>query len=226
LRVNHQYRNHPSTRLSGSLRAPIFLMIISTDHRIVFMAIPKTGTRSIYACMKEYFGGIVTSDHARSVPLGYKHFYLFTVVRNPYHRAVSIWWSTCKRNNDKRHFISKYLKEDNTFLNFCRRIGDIDQGENLVVTHRQAEWLRSNYFDKILRFENLNKEWLDMPFNTKQIPLDNINSTTAVRKGSLGPGNPVARGPYDQYLCNESIDLINKYYSQDFILAGYKKIET
>lgn len=199
-------------------------MIVSVTRQIVFVAIPKTGTRSIYECLMESFDGLYISDHLKEVPKKYRNYFVFTVVRNPYSRTVSSWWSTCKRENDKRKYIQKYLKKENTFLNFCRHLEQINREINYPHIHPQAEWLTRNQFDKIVRFENLELEWLVLPFNTNKVPLPHINPTTKVQIGKFGPGNPVARDQFTSYLCDESVQIINDFYSEDFDLTGYKKL--
>ena len=63
-----------------------------------------------------------------------------------------------------------------------------------------------------------------MPFNEQKIELPLLNPTTKVQKDSYGPGNIEAREYYTKYLCDESIQLINEYYADDFDETGYEKI--
>ena len=190
-------------------------MYISLKHKILFVAIPKTATRSIYKCMKDHFEGKRMHDHDKVIPDKYKDYYTFTVVRNPYDRAVSSWWSTCKRGNDKRGFIRKYLKKDNTFLNFMKNIYAItSENPDFHITEPQSEWLRGNNFNKIISFQNINTGWAQLPFNIEKTRLEIINSSNIVREG-----NPYIKGHFNRYLCSESIELVNEFYAEDFILA-------
>ena len=196
-------------------------MFVSIKHKILFVAIPKTATRSIYDSMEKHFGGVPVDDHQKWIPKKYKDFYTFTVIRNPYYRAISIWWSTCKRNNDIRGYIANYLQEDNTFVNFMRYIPQISHDNpGRVVTQPQSNWLRGKDFDKMIPFEEVDEAWLTMPFNPTHIPLPKLNPTITVTKG-----NPNVRSQYDNYLCPESISLVNNYFHEDFELTGYLKFK-
>jgi hypothetical protein len=194
-------------------------MIVSEKHKVIFVAIPKTATRSIYNSLINNFDGKQLNDHQKIIPIKYQSYYSFTVIRNPYDRAVSIWWSTCKRNNDKRKYISKYLKDDNTFLNFCKNLDKIDGIENRVVTNKQINWINNNNINKFIKFENLNNEWNNLPFNTINNKLDILNPTVIQTDK-----NPNARKSYKNYLNSESIKLINDYYHLDFKLLKYNQI--
>lgn len=194
-------------------------MLVSDKHKIVFVAIPKTGTRSIYKALEDHFSGQVYSDHLKIIPKQFRGYYSFCVVRNPYERAVSIWWSTCKRNNDKRHFISKYLRNNNTFENFAKNIHLINEIEKRAVTDYQYKWIEQNNIDRMLRFEDLQGEFNSLPFVRKKIELPLLNPTTEITKG-----NPVIRKAYGNYITTDSIYYINEYYARDFEICGYDMI--
>jgi hypothetical protein len=194
-------------------------MIVSEKHKIVFIAIPKTGTRSIYDYLKTNYSGRLIGDHRTVIPAKYNNYYSFTTCRNPYDRAVSIWWSTCKRNNDKKGFIENYLKDENTFLNFCRNIKKIDS-EVFPVTKKQVNWVRKNRIDKIIKFETLDEGFKNLPFNKEKKDLLILNPTVLKTRGNPEPREK----DYKKYLCPESIKLIEEYYKEDFDYFKYSKI--
>jgi len=188
-------------------------MIISEKNKITFIAIPKTGTRSVYSILIEHFGGKLLQEHGFKVPAKYEEYYTFTVVRNPYDRLVSAWWSTTQRDGDRYGYV-KELKGDTSFLNYCK---NLKRFENKIIPHLQPQcnWF-NNRIDKIIRYENINEEWLDLPFNTSKQPLPHKNPTTMVASN-----NSIPRDHYSTYLNDEIISIINQRYNQDFIKFGY-----
>lgn len=196
-------------------------MIISKNFKFIFIAIPKTGTTSITTVCKTYFNAICVSSHGYTIPLECenKGFFVFTVVRNPYDRCVSIWWSTIHRKSDRHHF-KKALGHDLSFDNFCINIHKLhDIFPNLILP--QSHWLDHIKVDKIIPYENLNEEWGKLKFNIRsKIKLPCLNSTTSVTDW-----NPNARLHYKEYLTPNSISIINEYYNRDFnMISRYKKL--
>ena len=66
-------------------------MFICPDHNIVFVAVPKTATRSIYKILEADFNGELYNhqDHMQIIPDEFKHYFSFCVIRNPYDRICS-----------------------------------------------------------------------------------------------------------------------------------------
>lgn len=191
-------------------------MIISQKNKIVFIAIPKTGTRSIYRALIDNYDGIQWKvDHYRDIPEWCKGYYTFTVVRNPYERLVSAWWSTTQRGGKLKKAYINHLKDDLSLLNYCQNL------KKFTYWHSQPQviWLKNNRFDKIIRFENLKEEWLNLPFNTTGTELPHINTTTWI-----SPNNPTARNPYQEYLTPDIIEIINDYYKEDFDMLKYQML--
>lgn len=191
-------------------------MIISDKRKIAFIGIPKTGTRSVYRELENNYDGIRHRDHAKKFVSSYRDYYKFTIVRNPYDRLVSSWWSTTQRNEDPKGYIKSTLKDDTSFLNFCRNLEQLrDRHRNVPHVLPQVNWL-NNKFDKIIRYESLNEEWLNLPFNLNSIPLPHLNPTT--RKAA---NNPISRKTTESYLNEECIAIINNFYKEDFNALKY-----
>jgi len=65
-------------------------MIISAEHRYVYIGIPRTGSKSMNHWLCEYFEGQNHGGHHDyGVPEGAADYSIFTIVRNPYDRATS-----------------------------------------------------------------------------------------------------------------------------------------
>jgi hypothetical protein len=198
-------------------------MIYSNSNKILFIAIPKTGTRSVYKYFERFKDSRIYQDHAKVIP-GFDDYYKFTIVRNPYDRLVSAWWSTCKRGND-RYGYKKVIKTngDVDFNDVCRNLKKLVNTIRVPHLHLQTDWLEKNSINKIIRYENLNNEWLDLPFNVNKKPLPHINATT--KKDLNNPLNSrgnIVREDYTKYLNEENIHHINNFYSKDFELLKYE----
>jgi hypothetical protein len=152
-----------------------------------------------------------------NVPDAYKNYYTFTTIRNPYDRLVSAWWSTTQRGHDRYNY-KKQLGEDTSFLNFCK---NLHRYVDKPMPHAapQSRWL-DNKIDKVIRYENLNEEWLKLPFNEKHMPLPHKNPTVLPTEKQ-----PIPRKGYMEYLNSEVIQLINEYYHEDFTNLNYEKIK-
>ena len=74
-------------------------MFISNTPKFIYIAIPKTGTRSIYSALAKNFPALPGSDagHGHDVPAEYADYPRFCAVRNPYDRWCSTWWWACKK---------------------------------------------------------------------------------------------------------------------------------
>lgn len=65
-------------------------MIISDVHKYVYIGIPRTGSKSMNHWLLEHFDGRWHGGHHDyNVPAEAADYFIFTIVRNPYDRAVS-----------------------------------------------------------------------------------------------------------------------------------------
>ena len=98
-------------------------MIIHPDGW-VFVSTMKCATNTMYKVLPEIGGHRVQGGfHARPrVRIYDTH---FSVCRNPYDRAVSIWASTCLRHGDRYNAVNK-IKSDggrhDSFEDFCKSV--------------------------------------------------------------------------------------------------------
>ena len=125
----------------------------------------------------------------------------FMVVRNPYNRIISCF-KFLKNENNINIFVKKYIdkyKNKTKFVDF-------------VLFIPQHEYLLNN--TEILRFENIDNDFKNFckKHNLKEMVLPKHNISNNKKK------------IYINDLNNESIQLINEFYSKDFELFGYKKI--
>jgi hypothetical protein len=195
-------------------------MFYSDKFKVVFVARPKTGTRSIYDVLEKNFNGKLFKEHHAEIPQQFNNYFSFCTVRNPYDRACSMWWSTSKRGLDKRGFVKKAQSHgwDNTMNSFMKVVKELTVNRDRIL-RTQAMFINPNRIDAKLRFDHLEEDFNKLPFVKDYIELPSLNVT----KEKTGP-NPHARPPWQTMMDEEVVSLINEIYSADFALSGYKKI--
>jgi len=194
-------------------------MIVSKKHEFIFVAIPKTGTRTIYSILKGQYEGQKVKEHHPDVPEKFKDFFKFTIVRNPYERAVSLWWSTCKRDNRRPYTDIIGSSEILDFFTWLNKPNQ-NRGTGSEILRTQALYLKKTKFDKILYTESLEADFKSIPMFSKVGHFPNMNSTQVVQ-----PNNPLARKNWMHYMTPAVIKQIEKYYAEDFeMLPQYQKL--
>jgi len=181
-------------------------MDYSDNPKVVFVAIPKTGTRSVTEYIRTYlaakrFKG--TSTHTVKIPRALSHHYSFTVVRNPFDRLVSYWWSTCMRPQGFQLSFEQFLKREHPSL------------QSRTQSYFQYPYIVENKLDKIIRYETLNEEFQQLPFYKDRTTLQWLNPTTKVWK------NIPPRPPTSELLTPKIKDIIRSDFAKDFEVCGY-----
>lgn len=205
-------------------------MIVSNKHKFVFTAIPKTGTRSVYdLCIKRYeFHKL--QEHLNVVPKNFEHYKKFTIVRNPYDRFISLWWSTCMRSSSQKSKNSAGMSIKNALqgkttphdlLEYMMHYEKSDNGPGRLFS-TQYDYLKHTRFDYILHTENLSREIYNIPFVDPDIEMPVINSSKVV----WGHNVKSRKENHWEYIDQRLLVMINEYYKNDFeILSEYEKLD-
>lgn len=197
----------------------------------VFIWIPKTAGASFYSRLdapklwvslhrvKYRFAnrGTVTfshMDYAELVKQGYvsrkfdESAYKFGFVRNPYDRAVSLFYYLKRRD---------IVPADETFLTFCRKLRDegcepigLYNVSGRSQCNPQLRWLENVNMDFIGRFETIaeDSEKVFRHLGLQDVHLPLINKT--------------AHASYKECYCPESKEIVEAYYAEDFQGLGYE----
>lgn len=198
-------------------------MFVCDNPKIVFVAIPKTATRSIYGLLKDNFGGRVISDHARKIPPAYNNYFSFCIVRNPYDRICSDYWSRCRRGSDRYGILTKFKQQglENTLESYL----DVYPRESRSTWFAQHNFIEGNNINKILHFEKLQEEFNELPFVKNNITLPLINTTSKKVFSPKTKDFLTPRPTWQELVTPAAGKKINNIFKKDFELLDYEMME-
>jgi hypothetical protein len=225
--------------ISSSKRIPDLLSITRKKHHAemlnrpnaLFIWIPKTAGTSLVDSIsaKMYLStkdlkyqfpgqGTVTFGHMNYLQLLEQNYvtetfnqssFKFTVVRNPYDRAVSLFHYLIKMKDIPSEF---------TFNEFCHFISErgcepvgLYNFKGLSQCNPQVRWLDGIEIDSTLRFENLSETF---PSLCTKLDISKNN-------GTLSKKNYSKRSHYPQYYTQETKELVETFYAEDFDRLEY-----
>jgi len=135
-------------------------MILDKEGKWLFVSTMKCATNTMYDVLPgEALWNMTGQFHGRPARrLAKTH---WTIVRNPYDRAVSIWASTCLREGDRygaKEKVRKYGGIPEYFEDFCRaclyRPTESSDG-NKWLFRNQFDWISTFLCDRLAKFENI-----------------------------------------------------------------------
>jgi len=191
-------------------------VIVSETHRFVFVSTPKCGTNTMYTLLPQLYKHnlqVPPLYHGRFVPDEYKGFFVFSIVRNPYARAVSLWYSTTA-NPDNRCYCRKVLGTTD-FTVFLRHL--LTRPRELVrrsLDHNQSDWLAPVRLDTVLRLETLADGLRRLPF----WPADWDGNLPRLNASGGCP-------PWRSLMTPERIELIHRWAGHDFRRFRFRRID-
>lgn len=175
-----------------------------------FVEMPKAASQSVRKVLVERFG----SCPHRGVR---DEEFTFSICRNPYDRAASIWWATTKRGDDRYGIAKDGGKTLEGMLEFFLRskLPPKDQhgpyGGKWGLIANQSQNVGDLNIDRFLRFEDLEREWASLPF-MDGVKLPHINTTHDLRDH------------WTQYMTPEAIGLVHEWADEDFTRFGYERL--
>ncbi|HET6442542.1 MAG TPA: hypothetical protein VFH53_09210 [Phycisphaerae bacterium] len=190
-------------------------MIVSKARKFCFVSTPKCGTNSLYAVLQAAFVGVRQPPgfHRNTIPAGARGLFRWTVVRNPFARAVSIWWSTVKNPKNRRVARAELLKAKGrddleAFMEWILE-GPAESLARRCLRQNMTDWLRpAEPFQAVLHLERLEQEVLELPF-WKPVPLPHLNRSDG-------------RPPWRTFITSRARDLVLAWAGEDFERFGYE----
>jgi len=201
-------------------------MAILHDKKLIFIHIPKNAGTAIKKCLGvSLWGHENWQQLKKKYPRCWSEYTKFAIIRNPWDRAVSCYEFSKMENSfwhtsDDKFIEGRKLKphpdyeiiRDKSFL----EVLELLQNGELVGTHwlPQHPYITDNNYniiiDKIIKLEELTIEW--PPFAKRfgiSSELKNINISERLSTN------------YRDYYCDNSLRIIEEYYTKDTELFGY-----
>jgi hypothetical protein len=155
---------------------------------------------------------VLSLEHARSLGL-----YVFTSVRNPYVRLLSLWAQVAAPGYEPKHHVldadgKSVLQDGMSFELFVKSALQIPP--QFADPHYRPQYLLADNFngiDQILRVETLNQDRAQLQRKAKRPLLD------------LEWHNRSSHGPCWQYYTPHLMSMVQEYYATDFMLLGYSR---
>ena len=136
----------------------------------------------------------------------FSSYFKFTIVRNPWDKAVS-QFSYMDSRDDLRHFIG--MKKGDSF----KRYVDLIMGKRHVQWEPQVSFLRDQNGEPLVDYVGR--------FETFPQSVSEVLKTIGIGVHTIPHDNAARRGPYQEYYDDESREMIAALYSADIEAFGY-----
>jgi len=187
--------------------------------KVLFFGLPKSGLVSVDAfCRKNELKNIsIISETSLSKIEYYREMYpkdvFLIIVRNPWHRMVSMyfyWVRNYENNNMFKSILD--LNEIPTFTEFIKILPKIPEKKGSgwgLSTHFSILKAKAEDFDVVIKLEEIDEKFKQIQdILGAKIPLPHKN------KGDY-------EGSYQQYYTDETRDLIAEYFKYEIDTFGY-----
>ena len=181
------------------------VMNVSFKYKYIYIAPPRTGTRTISTFLREYYDmqaiangtvlkttqeGIQVLHDYKIIP-GYEDYLKIMSIRNPYARFVSIW--------------KNYTR--------MKKIPPMVFPDSLMNKRTQLSYIRDTKIDYYIRLEYLKKDLEALPFVKHPVILENRYETVLGDK-------------WQNHFVNDqrALNMVNKLLHKEIVTFGYRKI--
>jgi len=199
-------------------------MMIDHDRRFVFVSTPKAGTHTVFAALSENYGlqREPGGFHRKDAPARCDDYFVFSTARNPYSRAVSVWWHLLFRDRYRDQWRPKIGTLD--FLGFLKWMVNHPEPPALrgdVVLRPQMAWLCNVRLDRILHIEQIEPEFNALPFVEAPIEIARrLSSGAAADVSDYGDWRSVFACGGDGY-AKQAAALVRQWDRKTFDRCGY-----
>lgn len=205
------------------------------NRKFLFVHINKSGGGVITNHMRDNGNTTITGKHRsltqmlqiakQNYGIKSEDLYIFTIVRNPWERMLSMYLFYHPNNYNSPEFFSGKAEIDNDFNNWIKWIYspefNITRKHGVINIRKfcfsnQLNWISNSkgemYPDvKIIRFENIKNELRDLFKNVMK--LEKINLDTKI--------HPTKHKHYSEYYNDETRQLVADNYSKDIEYFNY-----
>lgn len=204
-------------------------MRINKKLEFVYISTPKCCTHTIYKILEDHYsdGLRKAGFHNNRIVDGYQKYFRWTVVRNPFSRAVSIWWSACRlAHKDQYKFRARSggQYDFTTFVEWMANVSDEEKAREPLLQN-QTEWLTPAEPIHAIHLENLMDELRELPFWKDGIQISKLNTTDEkIKTQSELEGNQISKPLLSDLYNERSIEAVLKWADPDFDRFEYKRI--
>jgi len=193
--------------------------MLKFNDKLLFVEVPRTGTTTIRDCISWYeimngFRHASIKDYLQLNPqdIGLD---VVSIVRNPYDRFFSGCHQIRRDEKENRNLSVSEVIAQEILPNEGNYLNDV-----FIPQHHYVSIGGKVLVDKILRYENLEKEWrgfVDEFNKTAQFPI------TKFLPRSNASAEKIPWEEEIKVLTQDELDLINNMYTRDFKMFGYEK---
>lgn len=178
-------------------------MIVSKSLKYVYIAIPRTGSKSMCQWLVDHYGGEWHGGHHDwRVPDEFCDFHVFTVVRNPYEIQASGWYFTP---------VIDPPEKTSTYAEACRNWQPPD--DRPVAQKQFIEW---SGISQILYFEHMPACLAELPF---------VNPADVPAFPHLNAGGYRPAGSFFEIMAEGDEGLVWENSKEDFEFLGYERYD-
>ena len=183
-------------------------MIVNDQLKLIYLAVPRTASRTITHALFMGLPGCVKYGHHRMhIPEEYSQsdYFIFASVRNPYERMVSHY---LHRN---RHHVKSV-----GHWTFCEYIEQLSRNRlhwwGLAADPPAVSWLESTGCSHVMRFESLTSDWAALPV------WKNVHKIPKLRKRN---SSSRAERDWRHFYTRELAHVVFEHQRADFEIYGY-----
>jgi hypothetical protein len=189
-------------------------VIISYSNKFIFVSNPKTGTHTLYDYLCDKYEGVQLEGpyHRFNLPdVAIEDYFVFSTCRNPVDRLVSIYHALIERDNYRNIYLP--LVGDDSFLSFCDWITSVSfesvkTGKGRILLKRQFEYFDNIPLNKLIKIENLNDQFSNLPF---------VNDDTVL----IPPKLQRSHSSWDELKSNKISNILRDWLKPDYEFCGY-----
>lgn len=185
-------------------------MIISSAEKFVWISMPRCCTHTLMVELHRRFNGQFFYDnrmvgrhrgvHRNKIPPGYEDYFHWTCCRNPYTRAISMFWYLLKHPRRKLNLA--------TFEEYCEHIAERASEDRTGPLWPMWQQVGGARIDQVVRFEHFADDLGKLPFWQ--------GTTQLYRRAPSKPDKPPA-----ELLTPKCVKLIQEWGARDFEMFGY-----
>lgn len=192
----------------------------------IFVQVPKNASESIHDAIRNPSDD--SHDHRTMIdilnsndPELTDNYFSFGVVRNPYDRFVSCY---------------EYMKQNSGYLwnpDFGTFIEDLTRRGPFFYVQEDIIWWPQHRFltiknivlvDRIIKFENLEKEWPEIVKEIdKRTPVGFTRPPVHLRRMNVTSPHRKLHDHWEEYYTSELKEKVYNLYKKDFRMFGYEK---